>query len=317
MPVTVNITYFYRFLHFLVRLVIATFAVGSFFVVTQDLQIFPGALSSVWKEKGGQRVNAPPGIEAGYVTTEDGEQIEVWHLPVERPLPKRSDASKYREAPEHHELPRAVALVFHGNGDTVETAYFLQRWLKELGISSYSFDYRGYGRSSGWPSEEGLQHDARAVYRLMEERYPLTDLPVVLMGSSLGTGVAAAFAANTPEADILVLLSPYSSIPDVVRQMPLYSVLAPFLWYEFPTLRALSSTTMRCIVLAHGIRDTTIPVSHSRVLSEALGSIHTVRTVIVESAGHNNLMAVGRASIANALQLCLEKQSFQLSGHDL
>ena len=267
-----------RILRICLRLIISTFLVASFFILTQDIQIFPGTVSGFFSGPQSEAVNIPDDIAVFFVTTSDREQIETWYL--------QSTNEK------------AVAIVFHGNADSLYSTYSIQRWLARDGISSYSFDYRGYGRSSGFPSEQGIYRDAEAVYHAVKNR----DLPLIVLGISIGTGPAS-YLATQVQPDIVLLLSPYSSLTRVVRETPLLGYLTPFLKYTFPVKDYLASVRNACIIIAHGTKDSTIPVSHSRELKE-----HYPEIIYSEfkEAGHNSLLSVGHQHIKALLLNCLK-----------
>ena len=117
--------------------------VGVFALImalTQDIQLFPGALVPLLRTRPSDAEYVPRGVESIFTDTSDGETIEVRYKPPEAGT----------EVSDH------VAIVAHGNGGAMEAFFMIQRWLSKIGVKSYAFDYRGFGRSSGWPSEEGL-----------------------------------------------------------------------------------------------------------------------------------------------------------------
>ena len=120
----------------------------AFLIVTQDFHIFPGAVFSLFRRKGLRIANSlPPLIESHFIPTKDGKRLEVWE-----------HAAQFE-----NESRKEVAIIFHGNGAPLETFLFTQMWFSEMGIKSYCFDYRGFGASSGWPSEQGLYEVGSSV----------------------------------------------------------------------------------------------------------------------------------------------------------
>lgn len=130
-------------------------------------------------------------------STDDGLRLHGWFVPA-------------ADAP-------ATVLFCHGNagdvGDRLETV----RILHELGLSLLIFDYRGYGRSDGSPSEDGLHADARAAWRHLVEVEGLAPERVVVWGRSLGGAVAVRLAAEVDPA-ALVLESTFTGAVDVARR---------------------------------------------------------------------------------------------------
>lgn len=108
---------------------------------------------------------------------------------------------------------RHVFLVCHGNGGNISHRLELARVLLETGAGVVLFDYRGYGKSSGKPTEAGTYLDAETVYRFVLER-GFAPGSIIAYGESLGGGVATELALRQPVA-ALVLQSTFTSIPDM------------------------------------------------------------------------------------------------------
>jgi uncharacterized protein len=125
--------------------------------------------------------------------TADGENIVVWWIPPSAPR-------------------KPVFLYFHGNGGNL--SYRPKRFalLSEDGAGVMAVSWRGYGGSTGSPTEDGLMADARAAYASVRSR--VDQERIVLVGESLGAGVAVKLAAEVPVAAV-ILDSGYSSISDV------------------------------------------------------------------------------------------------------
>jgi pimeloyl-ACP methyl ester carboxylesterase len=117
-----------------------------------------------------------------------------------------------------HDGPNAI-VYFGGNGEDV--AYNLPDFSSALpGHALYLMNYRGYGGSSGTPTEAAIHQDAQALFDWVHAKHP----NVVVMGRSLGSGVAIRLASERPAAR-LVLITPYSSIVELgARQFPFLPV---------------------------------------------------------------------------------------------
>jgi uncharacterized protein len=115
-----------------------------------------------------------PQADEVVLTTSDGERVIAWHVPPRGQRP--------------------VVIYFHGNGGAL--AWRAERFARIVadGTGLVALSYRGYGGSTGSPSEAGLLRDAEATYQFATARYPAERL--VLYGESLGTGVAVALAAE-------------------------------------------------------------------------------------------------------------------------
>ena len=274
-----------RICGFLTRLCIATLVVSLFFVVTQDFHIFPGLYPSIIF---GYTSTAPTGVEVLTAVAADGSVVNIW----------RVRALKTSQ--------RAVALLFHGNAEHLERFERVQNWLSTLGISSYSVEYRGFnGRHSGWPSEKGFYLDAEAALEFLVRQERVESDKIIVFGSSIGTGIATHVAQKfTPGT--LVLLSPYTSLTDLIKEMPLFGYLAPFVKYRFPNDENISLLTSTCVVAAHGVLDTTIPLYHSERLKARYRGTKAFRVIVSPNAGHNDLMAHTHKEIAEAIDACLK-----------
>jgi uncharacterized protein len=259
---------------------------GALVVLTQDFQVFPLLVTRF----SGARLDPPPAdIEALTPLSADGQPVLVWRL--------RAPGSRPR-----------VALLFHGNGETVASFQGVQRWLATLGITTYSMEFRGYnGTGSGWPSERGLYEDGQAAFELMTREEGIEPKDAIVLGSSLGTGIASHIAARY-EAGALVLFSPYTSLPEVVALKGVIGMLAPLVWHEFPSLRNMSTLRSTCVISAHGRRDSLIPFHHSERLRDAYRGDGTFTLLESQEAGHNDIIGAVQHFIPGAIQECFQRQ---------
>jgi uncharacterized protein len=185
------------------------------------------------------------GVEELRLMTDDGEMLVAWHLPPRDGHP--------------------LILYFHGNGGALIDRVPRFRMFAGSGYGFLAVSYRGYGGSTGSPSEAGLMRDGEAAYREARARGCEGDR-IVLMGESLGTGVAIPLAA-TREAAALVLDSPFSSAVDVAA---VHYRLLPVRWLMFDQFR--SDLTIRDVhipvLIVHGDDDRVIPMNLARQLFE-------------------------------------------------
>lgn len=241
-------------------------------VLLQDIQIFPAAVPSLLASPERNPSTLPAQVESSFVETSDRVRIETWRLPGD-PTAK---SSPY------------IGIVFHGNGGTIDDFFSLQQWFAAQGMVSYGFDYRGYGKSSGWPSEEGIYRDAEAVWKYVQQKESVSGDRIIVLGFSIGAGAAAKLAMDI-EPRALVLLSPYSSITQLLLERPLLKFLKPFLRYSFPTAKYVSRLKQTGLVIAHGTQDTIIPFSHSETVLAAYRGNYPAQTVYEDGLGHNDL----------------------------
>jgi pimeloyl-ACP methyl ester carboxylesterase len=276
-----------RILWFFIRLFGSTAILASAVVFGQNYLVHPLLLSRGATGQGRTHGSLAPGVESFFLTTADSERIEVWH----------------RRVLTNPVSPNTVAIIFHGNGESLESAEPIQEWFSAFGVHSYSFDYRGYGRSSGTPSESGMYRDVESVLGHVTKHEP-EGSRFILFGHSLGTGFAAYGTQILPNAAV-VLLAPYSSLRAVVEETPVFSLLSSFLWYEIPTTKFLQNGTYRCLLLVHGALDTTIKPENSNRIMGALTGRDDVRSIVDPEGTHNNLLGRQHRSIVEFLDRCL------------
>ena len=203
------------------------------------------------------------------IDTKDGERLHGWWV----------STSQSR--------PAGHLLFFHGNAGNIGDRVLLADLLASAGFDLLLFDYRGYGRSTGKPTERGTYLDARAAGGAMVARADCDPARVVYLGESLGAAVAAELAQSSPPR-ALILQSPFTSLRDVARRhYPLPRFLIPD---AYPTLRRIRSIGAPLLVL-HGDGDTIVPVSHGRKLFEAASPPKHLH--VFPGLGHNDLLRAG------------------------
>lgn len=273
------------------RLLRVLFIAGLIVVIAQDILIFPGVVRSVFTGQDSE-VSLPSGVQSLFVKTEDNESLEVWRLSPDR----------------EQKVSSKAAIIFHGNGGTLADFFSLQLFFSALGISSYGFDYRGFGRSSGWPSEEGLHLDGEAVIKLVMEKEAISAKDIIVLGISVGSGPAAR-AASRFDVGTLVLLAPYESLKAVVEQRPGVGLLSPFLFYSFPTAEYVSRLQDTCLIIGHGAKDTIISPANSPKIVDAYDGTSRVMTIFSDEAGHNDLFFKIKPRLEQAVFDCLKDRT--------
>jgi len=179
-------------------------------------------------------------------------------------------------------------LFFHGNagniGDRLDRARILN---ERLGLDVFLVDYRGYGRSEGSPSEEGLYQDARAVYAEALDRGFRANR-IVLFGESLGSAVAIQLATEQQSAGV-VLETPFESVPAMARKH--YPFVPGFLIRSrFDNGRKIASVAAPKLFLV-AERDEIVPAEQGRGLFELAGEPKTL--FVIPGAGHNDTYVTG------------------------
>jgi uncharacterized protein len=203
------------------------------------------------------------------IDTPDGEQLTAWQLEPAQPI--------------------ADVVYFHGNGGNLSVWLPVLAGLHAKGLRVLAADYRGYGLSSGLPSERGLYRDAEAVirYAASHRERSATRRPLIVWGRSLGGPVAAASTRVVPP-DGLILESTFADKAAVVRTQPLLRVLNVLSGYRFSTVEPLEGSSTRVLVI-HGTHDSVIPLSLGRDLYERLRA--PKQFLEIPGTDHNDLIA--------------------------
>jgi uncharacterized protein len=191
------------------------------------------------------------------LTTADGERLHAWHL-------ARPDA-------------HADVVYFHGNGGNLSVWSDVLVELWRQGFDVLAIDYRGYGLSTGTPSEQGLYRDVDATLRFVDERPHARSRPLIYWGRSLGT-VMAAYAASRRAPDGIVLESGFPSMRSVLETNPVMWVLSWGSSYRMPTVDWMAGVRQPTLVL-HGDRDSVIPYRLGQRLYAALPGPKTFVTL--------------------------------------
>ncbi|MFN8040229.1 MAG: alpha/beta hydrolase [Acidimicrobiales bacterium] len=213
-----------------------------------------------------------PGARAVAYTTEDGLVLGGWWLPADGSTDGAAGTGR----------PAPVVIVFHGIGGNRVGMAPLARGLADRGTSVLLAEYRGYGDSPGTPTEEGLARDARAALRWVRSRPDVDPARIAYLGDSLGTGVATTLAADDPPA-VLVLRSPFTSLPDVAAaELPAYPY-GTLMWDRYATLDRISGVDAPVLVVVAG-RDDVVPPEQSRAVADAARRLEAV--VTFPDAGH-------------------------------
>lgn len=153
-----------------------------------------------------------PQVENVWIETPDAIKIHGWYCTPQRTVNGQPTP-----------LPAEMTLLwFHGNAGNITGRYNVVRNLMELSVAVFIIDYRGYGRSEGSPSEQGLYTDARAAWDYLTGTRKISGRNIVIFGDSLGGAVAVDLATKVDAAGLIVQSS-FTSISDVAAHlMPLF-----------------------------------------------------------------------------------------------
>ena len=229
------------------------------FLFQSHLVFFPGT---------GREVVVTPqsyglGFEAVGIRTADGETLQAWWVPAE-------DA-------------RGVVLFFHGNAGNISHRLDYLQMFHRLRYSTLIVDYRGYGRSTGTPSEAGTYRDAEAAWDYLRHARLAQPRDVVIAGESLGGAVATWLAAEVgPRA--VVLFSTFTSVNDLGAQVYWFlpvRLLSRFGYDNRENLKRIRAP----VFIAHSRDDDIVPFAHGKRLFEAAGE---PKAFLEMRGGHND-----------------------------
>ena len=213
-----------------------------------------------------------PDVEERVLKTPDGEKVIAWY-------------GKARPG-------QPTLLYFHGNGGSLRVrAERVRRFMAE-GWGVYMMTYRGYGGSTGAPSEVHNVADARLAYGALVHE-GVAPKSIVAYGESLGSTIAVRIVAER-EVGGLILDAPYTSIVDVAAGAYPFLPVRYLLTDRYETTRYIASVRVPLLVL-HGERDPVIPVVMGKELHRLANE--PKRLVLFPNGGHSNLYVDGNNAI--------------------
>jgi uncharacterized protein len=183
-------------------------------------------------------------FEDVYFETNDGVKLNGWLFPAETNSPRA----------------RLAVLFCHGNAGNIGHRLDACAALLETGVNVFVFDYRGFGRSEGRPTEEGTYCDARAAYRWLQAR-GISGRNIIAFGESLGGGVVSELTLREPLGG-LVLESAFTSIPDIGAEVFPWLPVRRLAKIKYDTLAKLPRIEIPVLVM-HSRADELIRFRHA------------------------------------------------------
>lgn len=239
-------------------------------VIERQLIYFPAPLP---------RELPPPELAHGsaedvYLRTGDGVTVHGWYV---------------RSSRAQAEPP--LLLHFHGNAGNILDRRDHADDLAARGVDVFLLSYRGYGKSGGTPSEQGLYLDAEAAYAHLTGERGVVPRRIIAYGQSLGSAVAVELATRR-EVGGLILESPFTSAPELGRRFYPFLPGAVFdrMEHRFDSLAKIGRVTAPLLVI-HGERDEIVPVDMGRRLFEAAPG--PKEWYGIPHAGHNDTYWAG------------------------
>ncbi|TGG91121.1 alpha/beta hydrolase [Natronospirillum operosum] len=204
------------------------------------------------------------------LTTEDGETLHGWWLP--------------------HPDPAGTVLFFHGNAGNISHRLDSLRIFHQLEQQVLIIDYRGYGESSGRPSEDGLYEDGRTAWRWLIEEQGVAGDSVTLFGRSLGAAVATKIATELGENEqpaSLIVESAFTSVPDMGARLYPFLPVRTLSRYDYDT-EAMVAEVRVPILIVHSPQDDIVPFRHGEAIQQAAEAGSAPRVDFLEISGDHN-----------------------------
>ncbi len=198
------------------------------------------------------------------LTTADGEKIILWHVPAKASMP--------------------TILYLHGNAGEIGDRPLRFNYYQSRGFGVAYLSYRGFGGSSGSPSEAGLIADADAAYDWLIAK-GVEPGRIALLGESLGSGVAVQLAAKR-EVGAVALEAPYTSTVEVAAKIYWWLPVHVLMKDQFKSIDFIAAVVAPLLII-HGEEDSLIPVEFGRRLFAAANQPKELE--IVPGFGHDVL----------------------------
>ncbi len=203
------------------------------------------------------------------IKTEDGETLQAF-------LFKHSGDGK-----------RPLIIYFHGNAGNLYHRFEYTQKLSEMDQDVFLVSYRGYGKSTGKPSEQGIYTDGEAAVNYALNTLGYTENEIILFGRSLGTTVAVHIAQNRNFKKV-ILATPLTSGKDMASAMGLGLVkyIAGSSFNSIDKINNINSS----ILIIHGDKDELIPYAMGKKLANTFNGVK--QFVTIKNGGHNDLQEV-------------------------
>ncbi len=253
---------------------------GLYCLLALCMYIFQDRLLYFPNQPGRGYANVPIDVGLKYeevrISTSDSVELDGWFVPAEK--------------------ARGVVLFFHGNAGNISHRLDSIQIFNALGLDVLIIDYRGYGQSTGTPSEPGTYLDSDAAWRYLVEERSFSPHNIILFGRSLGGAVAVHLASEHKPA-ALIVESTFTSVPDLAAELYPWLPVRAMSRFQYNALQKIRSVTCPVLVV-HSPQDEIIPIKHgSRIFSAA----QEPKDFLEISGSHNNGFLISGTSYTAGL----------------
>lgn len=200
---------------------------------------------------------------------------------------------------------KQTILMSHGNTGNLSGRPRLVEHLLKTGSSLLIYDYRGYGKSEGRPSVQGVIDDGCAAFDYLVKRRGLNPQSIVLYGESLGAAISCQIAKRRSPCG-LILQSGFASLPKIGREhVPLMNLYPSFLFPQplLDSMTVLKSLQLPLLIL-HGVKDAVVPYRHGETLAAA--AVGTKTFISFPEAGHSDIPELAPDKFVSSIKSFIE-----------
>ena len=215
------------------------------------------------------------------ITTADRVDLHGWYVPAPADAP--------------------VILLCHGNAGNIAHRLDWLEILRGMGFAVLLFDYRGFGRSSGTPTEQGTYLDARAAWDYLTNTKGFSPRSIVIVGESLGGPIAAHLAKDVAPG-ALILVSTFTSVPNLARTLYWYLPVRRLARIQYPTAEYVARVHVPTLVI-HSRDDETIPFLHGEELRRRASGPAQLLEIFGD---HNAALMLSRPKLTEGMRNFLE-----------
>ncbi len=212
-----------------------------------------------------------------YLNTHDGAKLNGWYF---NPYPNKP-----------------VMLFCHGNAGNISHRLEYIDLLLDMGVNIFIFDYRGYGKSSGHPSEQGIYTDALSAFDYLSRDENINPNDIIIFGRSLGVA-AALEVASKREARAIIIENGFLSARHMARHMGIFRLFAPLIPKNYNSLEKIKHVTIPKLII-WSENDEVVPPYMGKLLFEAAGEPKDFYEI--KGAGHNDTHVAGGTGYKNII----------------